>query len=43
MPLQRRALEPRRWADDVCGRAAGGLTAVEWRTHLPGVPYRRTC
>lgn len=42
-PLRRRTLSPERWAAAVCARAAGGLTAAEWRTHLPDVPYRRTC
>lgn len=42
-PLRRRTLEPERWARAVCARADGGLTAAQWRTHLPDVPYRRTC
>jgi hypothetical protein len=36
-------LAPDRAADAVCERAGGGATAEEWRTHLPGSAFRRTC
>ena len=27
----------------VCDRAGAGMTPNEWRTHIRGVPYQRTC
>ncbi|MEH0516932.1 MULTISPECIES: NACHT and WD repeat domain-containing protein [unclassified Streptomyces] len=30
-------------AERVCRRVTKGLTPLEWRLHLPGVPYQQTC
>ncbi|SEG17518.1 Protein kinase domain-containing protein [Nonomuraea solani] len=27
----------------ICGRAGGSLTAAEWKTYVPSLPYRRSC
>ncbi|MFG2025971.1 hypothetical protein [Streptomyces sp. NPDC048825] len=43
LPLRGYPLEPERAAASACTRADGGATEDEWRTYLPGVPYRRTC
>ncbi|MER5354761.1 hypothetical protein ABT093_31060 [Kitasatospora sp. NPDC002551] len=40
---QRIEVAPAAAAAGVCRRAGGGLGRAEWRTHLPGVPYRETC
>ncbi|QNP68153.1 hypothetical protein IAG44_00830 [Streptomyces roseirectus] len=42
-PPRAYGLAPDRAARDVCRRVADGLSAAEWRRHLPGIPYRRTC
>ncbi|MEU6256660.1 hypothetical protein [Streptomyces sp. NPDC047043] len=44
VPLQRYEIDPTRAVATVCARAGGsGLTRAQWKTYLPGVPYRRTC
>ncbi|MFF8432228.1 WD40 repeat domain-containing protein [Streptomyces sp. NPDC016566] len=41
--VQAYSLNPDRLAQHVCERAGSGLSARDWRTYLPDVPYRRTC
>ncbi|GAA3506975.1 hypothetical protein GCM10019017_01050 [Streptomyces showdoensis] len=36
-------VDPGRSAVSVCGRAGGELSPEDWRTHLPGIPYRKVC
>lgn len=43
LPTRDYPLDPERAAASACTRADGGATEKEWRTYLPGVPYRRTC
>ncbi|MFK0286569.1 hypothetical protein ACIQVL_39730 [Streptomyces sp. NPDC090499] len=44
VPFQRYAVDPARAVARVCARAGGiGLTAAQWRTYVPEVPYRRVC
>ncbi|KKD02099.1 WD40 repeat domain-containing protein, partial [Streptomyces sp. WM6386] len=45
VPLQRYAVDPERAATQVCARAGTGanLSREQWRTHVPGVAYRRVC
>ncbi|MFF8387059.1 hypothetical protein ACF053_25900 [Streptomyces kanasensis] len=43
VPVQRFDVDPERAVTEVCRRAGGTLTPTEWRTYLPGVPYRRVC
>ncbi|MFE6870334.1 hypothetical protein ACFVFS_27745 [Kitasatospora sp. NPDC057692] len=43
VPLRRIEVAPPAVAAALCRRAGGGLGRAEWRTHLPGVPYRETC
>ncbi|MGW5863907.1 protein kinase domain-containing protein [Streptomyces sp. NPDC055239] len=37
-----RTVSPARLARDLCTRS-GPLTEQEWKTHIPDVPYRKTC
>ncbi|GGQ67742.1 hypothetical protein [Kitasatospora griseola] len=41
--FQRFDIAPPTAAARTCARAGGGLTAEQWRTFLPGIPYRKTC
>ncbi|GAA3794239.1 hypothetical protein GCM10022403_030130 [Streptomyces coacervatus] len=44
VPLQRYGIDPTRAVQTVCARAGGaGLTRAQWKTYLPGVPYRKVC
>ncbi|WP_228472841.1 hypothetical protein [Streptomyces cyaneochromogenes] len=43
MPLQTYDLSPSHLADQACERAGGGLSAADWKTYLPDLPYRETC
>ncbi|MFJ9864272.1 helix-turn-helix domain-containing protein [Streptomyces sp. NPDC101165] len=43
VPVQTYSLDPDRLARQVCRRARSGLSARDWHTYLPDVPYRRTC
>ncbi|MEH0417325.1 nSTAND1 domain-containing NTPase [Streptomyces sp. B21-083] len=44
VPLQRYPIDPSRAVGTVCARTGGGgLTRAQWRTYLPGVPYRNVC
>ncbi|MFJ8443543.1 WD40 repeat domain-containing protein [Kitasatospora griseola] len=43
IPFQRFDIGPAPAAVQVCARAGGGLTAEQWRTFLPGIPYQKTC
>jgi class 3 adenylate cyclase/WD40 repeat protein len=36
-------LDPAHWRATACRLAGRELTTGEWRTYLPGEPYRRTC
>jgi WD40 repeat protein/transcriptional regulator with XRE-family HTH domain len=42
-PVQRYAIDPAHIVAQLCARAGRPLTAAEWHTHLPEVPYRRLC
>lgn len=42
-PLQRYAIDPGRAIVRVCARAGTDLTREQWRTYVPGAPYRRVC
>ncbi|MGW0756964.1 WD40 repeat domain-containing protein [Streptomyces sp. NPDC002814] len=43
VPLQKYDLTPSHLADQACDRAGGGLSAADWKTYLPDLPYRATC
>ncbi|WP_455355272.1 nSTAND1 domain-containing NTPase [Streptomyces sp. SYSU K217416] len=43
VPLQRYSIAPSRAVTRVCARAGAGLTRAQWRTYVPGAPYRRVC
>ncbi|MFF4250839.1 helix-turn-helix domain-containing protein [Streptomyces sp. NPDC001663] len=43
VPVQRYAVGPAQVVTRLCARAGRNLTANEWRTYLPDVPYRRLC
>ncbi|WP_371658002.1 helix-turn-helix domain-containing protein [Streptomyces sp. NBC_00280] len=43
VPVQRYAVGPSQVVTQLCARAGRDLTANEWRTYLPDVPYRRLC
>ncbi|MEX3103775.1 WD40 repeat domain-containing protein [Streptomyces sp. ST1015] len=44
VPLQTYTVDESRAADAVCARTRQReLTRAQWRTYLPGVPYRRIC
>ncbi|MER7623063.1 hypothetical protein [Streptomyces sp. NPDC126503] len=43
VPVQTYDIDPARVVGEVCRRAGGGLSPGEWRTHLPGIPYRKVC
>ncbi|MFF4276812.1 helix-turn-helix domain-containing protein [Streptomyces sp. NPDC001536] len=43
VPVQRYAVGPSEVVTQLCARAGRDLTADEWRTYLPDVPYRRLC
>ncbi|MEU3607837.1 hypothetical protein AB0E83_20665 [Streptomyces sp. NPDC035033] len=43
VPVQTYDIDPARAVTEVCRRAGGPLSPAEWRTYLPGVPYRRVC
>ncbi|MER6958858.1 hypothetical protein [Streptomyces sp. NPDC000618] len=43
VPLQRCTVAPARVVPQVCARAGTDLTAAQWRTYIPDVPYRRVC
>ncbi|KIQ66524.1 hypothetical protein TR51_02840 [Kitasatospora griseola] len=43
IPFQRFDIAPPTAAARACARAGGGLTAEQWRSFLPGIPYRKTC
>jgi WD40 repeat protein/transcriptional regulator with XRE-family HTH domain len=43
VPVQRYAVAPGQLVTRLCARAGRNLTAEEWRTYLPDVPYRRVC
>ncbi|MFF7127304.1 DNA-binding protein [Streptomyces sp. NPDC008240] len=43
VPAQTYSLDPDRLARQVCQRVRSGLSARDWHTYLPDVPYRRTC
>ncbi|MFJ5305442.1 hypothetical protein [Streptomyces sp. NPDC088350] len=43
VPVQRYAVDPSAVVTRLCARAGRTLTAAEWRTYLPGVPYLRVC
>ncbi|MER6417695.1 hypothetical protein [Streptomyces sp. NPDC001137] len=43
VPVQRYAVGAARVATRLCARTGRDLTADEWRTYLPEVPYRRVC
>ncbi|MER6290643.1 helix-turn-helix domain-containing protein [Streptomyces sviceus] len=43
VPVQRYAVGPSQVVTQLCARAGRDLTADEWRTYLPDVPYRRLC
>ncbi|WP_210573245.1 helix-turn-helix domain-containing protein [Streptomyces sp. GESEQ-4] len=43
VPLQKYDLTPSHLADQACQRAGGGLSAADWKTYLPDLPYRATC
>ncbi|MDX3575703.1 helix-turn-helix domain-containing protein [Streptomyces sp. FL07-04A] len=44
VPLQRYPIDPERAVETVCARAGGaGPTRAQWRTYVPGVPYRKVC
>lgn len=36
-------VEPAAVIRAICRRAGGSLTAAEWRTHIPALPYRESC
>ncbi|MFG2368847.1 hypothetical protein ACGFY3_45870 [Streptomyces mirabilis] len=35
-------IAPARLVRDLCARS-GPLTKQEWKTHIPDIPYRKTC
>ncbi|GGQ33006.1 nSTAND1 domain-containing NTPase [Streptomyces roseolilacinus] len=41
--LQKYDLNQAHLLKQACARARGGLSPTDWRTDLPGVPYRKTC
>ncbi|MFC8916960.1 hypothetical protein ACFT5C_14430 [Streptomyces sp. NPDC057116] len=43
VPLQTYDIDPERAVTEVCRRAGGTLSPAEWRTYLPGIPYRKVC
>jgi WD40 repeat protein len=43
IPFQRFQIGPAAAAAAVCSRAHGGLTAEQWKIHLPTTPYRPSC
>jgi WD40 repeat protein len=43
VPLRRYDITTGQAATLACDRAGGGLTPDEWRTHVRGIGYRRTC
>ncbi|TQE40018.1 nSTAND1 domain-containing NTPase [Streptomyces ipomoeae] len=43
VPLQAYDLSPSHLADQACERAGGGLSAADWKTYLPDLPYQETC
>ncbi|MGP4010772.1 nSTAND1 domain-containing NTPase [Streptomyces sp. 4N124] len=43
VPLQKYDVTPAHLADQACDRAGGGLSAADWKTYLPDLPYRATC
>jgi WD40 repeat protein len=43
VPLQTYDITTGQAAALACDRAGAGLTSDEWRTHVRGVPYQRTC
>ncbi|MEU6255395.1 helix-turn-helix domain-containing protein [Streptomyces sp. NPDC047043] len=43
VPVQRYAVGPAQVVARLCARAGRNLTANEWRTYLPDVPFRRLC
>ncbi|WP_327731549.1 DNA-binding protein [Streptomyces sp. NBC_00487] len=43
VPVQAYDIDPDRVAARLCARAGSGLSPADWRTYLPGIPYRATC
>jgi WD40 repeat protein len=43
VPLTAYGMSPDSLAATVCRRTGSGLSPSDWRTYLPGLPYRRTC
>ncbi|MGI5484546.1 hypothetical protein [Streptomyces lavendofoliae] len=43
VPVQIFDVDPARAVAEVCRRAGGPLTPAQWRTHFPGIAYRRVC
>ncbi|MFI7340868.1 helix-turn-helix domain-containing protein [Streptomyces sp. NPDC050085] len=43
VPVQKYDITPAHLAARVCERVGSGLSARDWRTYLPNVPYRHTC
>ncbi|MEU4064115.1 hypothetical protein AB0F25_17070 [Streptomyces wedmorensis] len=43
VPVQTYDIDPARAVTEVCRRAGGTLSPAEWRTYLPGIPYRKVC
>ncbi|MDO0917282.1 hypothetical protein QQM39_42710 [Streptomyces sp. DT2A-34] len=43
VPLQKYDLTPSHLVGQACKRAGGGLSAADWKTYLPDLPYRETC
>ncbi|MEU6393954.1 DNA-binding protein [Streptomyces sp. NPDC046939] len=43
IPVERYDINPAHLAARVCERVGSGLSRRDWKTYLPGVPYRQTC
>ncbi|MDV5149722.1 hypothetical protein R1T08_37865 [Streptomyces sp. SBC-4] len=43
VPVQTYDIDPARAVTEVCRRAGETLSPAEWRTYLPGIPYRKVC
>jgi WD40 repeat protein/transcriptional regulator with XRE-family HTH domain len=43
VPVQSYDIDPGRAAASLCARLGTGLSPGDWKTYVPGVPYRETC
>ncbi|OYP19886.1 DNA-binding protein [Streptomyces sp. FBKL.4005] len=43
VPVTRYDLSPEHLSATVCRRTGSGLSPADWRTYIPGIPYRGTC